>query len=141
MKVDVSQFRKRPTFEQAANSVNKDAYKIDLPQRTYIRWQDTQARVQFENFRDATAEAEMTRIRRQAVEAQVMPPPTARLRAKGLPTTPAADQTLLTTGRPAETQEFKSKGKKGKLTVDAVMRHSSDSDDDMDPEAGPATDN
>ena len=41
MKVDVSQFRKRPTFEDVANIINKDAYKIDLPQRTYIRWEDT----------------------------------------------------------------------------------------------------
>ena len=61
MKVDVSQFRKRPTFEEVANIVNKDAYKIDLPQRTFIRWEDTHERMQFENFRDATAEAEMTR--------------------------------------------------------------------------------
>ena len=41
MKVDVSQFRKRPTFEEFANIVNKDAFEIDLPQRTYIRWEDT----------------------------------------------------------------------------------------------------
>ena len=74
MKVDVG-LRKRPTFEEVANIVNKDAYKIDLPSRTYIRWEDTNARVQFENFRDATAEAEMMRARRQAVEAQVVAPP------------------------------------------------------------------
>ena len=76
MKVDLNQFRKRPTFDEVANIVIEDKYKIDLPSRTYIRWEDTQARVQFENFRDATAEAEMTRARRQAVEAQVMAPPT-----------------------------------------------------------------
>ena len=138
MKVDVSQFRKRPTFEQVANIVNSDKYKIDLPSRTYIRWEDTHARVQLENLRDATAEAEMTRIRRQAVEAQVMLPPT--LIGRYRPPTPAADQTLLTTGEPAEaTEQPKGKGRRKKLTDDVVMQHSSDFDDDMgDPDAGPS---
>ena len=47
MKVDVSQFRKRPTFEEVANIINEDKYKIDLPERTYIRWEDSNARMQF----------------------------------------------------------------------------------------------
>jgi hypothetical protein len=94
MKVDVSQFRKRPTFEEIATIVNEDKYKIDLPKRTYIRWEDTHARVEFENMRDSISEAEATRIRRQAVEAQVMPPPPARLRGRGL--TPGSGQTTLT---------------------------------------------
>ena len=63
MKVDVSQFRKRPTFEEIATIVNEDKYKIDLPKRTYIRWEDTHARVEFENMRDSISEAEATRIR------------------------------------------------------------------------------
>ena len=83
MKVDVSQFRKWPTFEEVANIVNKDAYKIDLPQRTYIRWEDTHARMQFNFFRDATAEAEIGGVRRQAVEAQVVPAPAARSTTDG----------------------------------------------------------
>ena len=74
MKVDVS-FRKRPTFEEVANIINQDKHKIDLPSRTYIRWEDSNARMQFENFRDATAEAELTRARRQAMQAGVMDRP------------------------------------------------------------------
>ena len=138
MKVDVSQFRTRPTFEDVANIINKDAYKIDLPQRTYIRWDDTHARVQFEDFRDSTSDAEQTRIRRQAVEAQVVPPPTARCRGRGRP--PGPDQTILTTGEPAEQPEQPTgKGKKKKLSDDAVKRLSFRDDEDMqDPEAGPS---
>ena len=112
MKVDLNQFRKRPTFEEVANVINKDAYKIDLPQRIYIRWEDTHARFQFENFRDATAEPEQTRNRRQAVEAQAMAPPPGRLR--GRPLTPTPDQTLLTTGETAEPTEPKGNGKNKK---------------------------
>ena len=63
MKVAVSQMRKRPTFEEVAKIVNKDAFKLDLPQRTYVRWEDAHARVQFDNSRDATVEAEQTRAR------------------------------------------------------------------------------
>ena len=138
MKVDVSQFRKRPTFEEVANIINEDKYKIDLPERTYIRWEDSNARMQFENFRDATAEAELTRARRQAVQAGVMAPPTARIRGRDGRPTPGPGQTLLT-GEPTETEseQPKGKGRKKRLTEDVVMRHSSqDDDDDMgDPDA------
>ena len=136
MKVDVSQFRKRPTFEEVANIINEDKYKIDLPSRTYIRWDDSQARMQFEQFRDATAEAELTRARRQAVQAGVMAPPAARTRRDG-PPTPSPGQMFLI-GQPLETEseQLKGKGRKTRLTADAVMRHSSDPDDDMgDPDA------
>ena len=133
----MSQFRKRPTFEEVANK-QTNKYKIDLPQRTYIRWEDTHARVQFDNFRDATAEAELTRARRQAVQAGVMgPPATTRARGRDAPPTAGPDQTLLTTGEPAQQPEQSTgKGKKKKLTTDNVMRHTSDADDDMgDPDA------
>ena len=50
MKVDVSQFRKRPTFQEVANIANADAYKIDLPQRTFIKFQDTQAAVEWQQI-------------------------------------------------------------------------------------------
>ena len=83
MKVALRQFERRKTFEEVADIVQKDPYKIDLPARTRIHWDDTYARVQFENMRDSISEAEATRIRRQAVEAQVMPPPPARLRGRG----------------------------------------------------------
>ena len=53
-KLDLTTMRKRPTFEQVANIIEKDAYKIDLPSRTYIRWDDTQAKVQFDNFKKQT---------------------------------------------------------------------------------------
>ena len=78
MKVDVSQFRKRPTFEDVANIANADSYKIDLPQRTFIKFQDTQAAVEWQNFRDQSQEGEMLRIQRQVYEANqraAMPPP------------------------------------------------------------------
>ena len=94
--------------------------------------------MQFDNFRDATAEAELTRARRQAVQAGVMAPPaTTRTRGRDAPPTPGADQTLLTTGEPAEQPEqCTDRGKKKKLTTDAVMRHASDADADMgDPDA------
>ena len=96
MKVDVSSFRKRPTFDEVAQIVNADKYKINLPQRTYIRWEDTHAQVQFENLRDAIGEAEALRVRRQAVEAQVMPPPPARVRGRDRSPTPGPRQTTLT---------------------------------------------
>ena len=69
MKVDVSQFRKRPTFQEVANIVNEDAYKIDLPQRTFIKFQDTQAAVEWQDFRDQSQEGEQLRIQRQVYEA------------------------------------------------------------------------
>ena len=108
MKVDVSQFRNRPTFVEVANIVDKDAYKSDLPQRTYVGWEDTYAKMQFENFRDSTVEAEMTRVRRQAIEARVMQPPAGRFQARRA----AQDQTLLTKGEVAsepEPQQLKKK--------------------------------
>ena len=47
-KLDLATMRKRPTFEEVARIVNDDSYKIDLPRRTYIRWEDTVARTQFD---------------------------------------------------------------------------------------------
>ena len=76
--LDVSQFRKRPTFEEVARIANADAYKIDLPQRTFVKFQDTQAAVEWQNFRDHAQDAEMLRLRRQVYEANqraVMPAP------------------------------------------------------------------
>ena len=81
MKVDVSQFRKRPTFEEVANIANADSNKIDLPQRTYVKFQDTQAAVEWQNFRDQAQEGEQLRLQRQVYEANqraAMPPPRAR---------------------------------------------------------------
>ena len=78
MKAALGQMRKRPTFGELATVINEDKYMIDLPARTYIRWDDMHARVQFENMRASIAEAEQTRARRQAVEAQIMPPPRTR---------------------------------------------------------------
>ena len=77
MKVALRQFERRKTFEEVADIVQKDAYKIDLPERTRIRWDDTYAKVQFDQFRDSTRESEMNRVHRQAVEAQIIPPTTA----------------------------------------------------------------
>ena len=139
MKVDLNQFRKRPTFDEVANIVNEDKYKLDLPSRTYIKWEDSNARMQFENFRDSTAEAELTRARRQAVEARVMPPPAARF----APPRPAADQTLLTTGQVASEPKPQTTGKKKKLTTGNLARldntRRDDDDEDMpDADAGPS---
>ena len=101
--------RKRPTFEEVANIVNKDPYKLDLPSRTYIRWEDTPARIQFEQFRDATAEAEQTRLWRQGVEARIKAPQRRFQQRRAAP-----DQTLLTTGEVQSAPETQSTGKNKK---------------------------
>ena len=78
MKVDVSQFRKRPTFEEVARIVNADSYKIDLSQQTFAKCQDTQAAVEFQSFKDQAQEGEMLRLQRQVYEANqraAMPAP------------------------------------------------------------------
>ena len=130
MKVDAG-LRKRPTFEEVGNIVNKDPYKLNLPQRTYIRWEDTHARVQFDNFRDATAEAELTRVRRQAIASGAMRPPAARF----APRRAAPDRTLLTTGEVQSEPEPQTIGKKTKLTTGNLTRFDNTrKDDDADDE-------
>ena len=69
MNVDTSQFRKRPTFNEVANIVNADAYKIDLPQRTYVKFIDTQAALEWENFRNYAQDAELRRTQQSMTEA------------------------------------------------------------------------
>ena len=65
MKVDVSQFRKHPTFEEVARIANADSYEIDLPQLTFVKFQDTQAAIEFQHFRDQAQEGELLRLQRQ----------------------------------------------------------------------------
>ena len=128
--------RKRPTFEEVARIVNADSYKIDLPQRTYIRWEDTVARTQFDQFREAMQEGELQRLRRQV--AQAMPAPTARAARRAGPV-PTPGQTTLTgevLSAPEESEEVRRQ--RARFTVDNVASLPSGSNDKRDPDAGSA---
>ena len=67
--MDTSQFRKRPTFDEVANIVDADAYKINLPSRAYVKFNDTQAAVEWENFRNYAQDAELRRTQQSMTEA------------------------------------------------------------------------
>ena len=125
--------RKRPTFEEVANIIEKDAFKIDLPQRTYIRWEDTVARTQFDQFKEQTQEAELHRLRRQV--AQAMPAPVARARRRGPAPTPGqATLTGEVTQGPEESEEVRRQ--RARFTVDNVTSLPSGGSDRRDPDAG-----
>ena len=134
MKVDTSQFRKRPTFDEVANIVNADAYKIDLPSRTYVKFNDTQAAVEWDNFRDYAQGAELRRAQQQMAEAtqRVAMPPPARRRAA---------VTVVAPGEGPIDQFLGSGDERGQRRrrqtpppADVVMRDAS-RDDEQDPDA------
>ena len=132
MKVDVSQFRKRPTFEEVAQIANADSYKIDLPQRTFIKFQDTQAAVEWQNFRDQSQEGEMLRIQRQVYEANqrtAMPPPRARRAVTVVAPGEGPIDAFMSSG---EEERGRARRRGQPPPADVVMRDSSRDDDEPD---------
>ena len=132
MKVDISQFRKRPTFEEVANIVNEDSYKIDLPQRTFIKFQDTQAAVEWQNFRDQSQEGEQLRLQRQVYEANeraAMPPPRARRAVTVVAPGEGPIDAFMSSG---EEERGRVRRRGQPPPADVVMRDSSRDDDEPD---------
>ena len=48
---------------------NSDSYRIDLPQRTFGKFQITPAGVEEQNFRDGAQDVDMDKLQRQVCEA------------------------------------------------------------------------